>query len=66
MSLISKSARVLANHNSANRGKSYEDCHARLGDLYPGTHEHEPFRRGYKRGRAYFEALRKSATTSER
>ena len=55
-----------AAQHSANRGKSYEDCRARLGDLYPGTHEREPFRRGYKRGRAYFEALRKSATTSER
>jgi hypothetical protein len=52
--------------HSANRGKSYEDCRARLGDLYPGTHEREPFHRGYKRGRAYFEALRKTATTSER
>ena len=33
---------------------------------HPGTHEREPFRRGYKRGRAYFEALRKNATTSKR
>ena len=41
-------------------------CRARLGDLYPGTHEREPFRRGYKRGRAYFEALRKNATISKR
>ncbi len=55
-----------AAQHSANRGKSYEDCRARLGDLYPGIHEREPFHRGYKRGRAYFEALRKSATTSER
>jgi hypothetical protein len=54
-----------AAQRSANRGKSYEDCRARLGDLYPGIHEREPFRRGYKRGRAYFEALRKSATTSK-
>jgi len=52
-----------AAQHSANRGKSYEDCRTRLGDLYPGTHEREPFRRGYKRGRAYFEALRKSAAT---
>ena len=55
-----------AAQHSANRGKSYEQCRARLGDLYPSTHEREPFRRGYKRGRAYFEALRKSAATSER
>jgi hypothetical protein len=41
------------------RGKSYEACRARLGNLYPGAHEREPFRRGYERGRAYFEALRK-------
>jgi len=55
-----------AAQHSSNRGKSYEQCCARLGDLYPGTHESEPFRRGYKRGRAYFEALKKSATTPER
>ena len=55
-----------AAQHSSNRGKSYEECRARLGDLYPGTHESEPFRRGYKRGRAYFEALKKKATTSGR
>jgi hypothetical protein len=55
-----------AAQHSANRGKSYEDCRARLGNLYPGAHEREPFRRGYDRGRAYFETLRKSVTTSER
>src|SRR4029453_13695179 len=55
-----------AAQHSSNRGKSYEQCCARLGNLYPGTHESEPFRRGYKRGRAYCEALRKSSTTSER
>jgi len=54
-----------AAQHSANRGKSYEQCRARLGDLYPDAHEREPFRRGYKRGRAYFEALRKSAITSK-
>jgi len=32
-----------AAQHSANRGKSYEDCRTRLGDLYPGTHEREPF-----------------------
>ena len=55
-----------AAQHSSNRGKSYEQCRARLGDLYPRTHESEPFRRGYKRGHAYFEALKKNATTSER
>jgi len=55
-----------AAQHSSNRGKSYEHCRARLGHLYPGTHESEPFRRGYKRGLAYFEALRKNATTPER
>jgi hypothetical protein len=55
-----------AAQHSSNRGKSYEQCRARLGDLYPDTHESEPFLRGYKRGRAYFEALKKNATTSER
>jgi hypothetical protein len=54
-----------AAQHSANRGKSYEQCRARLGNLYPDVHEREPFRRGYKRGRAYFEALRKSAITSK-
>jgi hypothetical protein len=46
-----------AAQHSANRGKSYEECRARLGDRYPGDHEREPFQRGYQRGRAYFEAL---------
>jgi hypothetical protein len=55
-----------AAQHSANRGKSYEECRTRLGDLYPGIHDREPFRRGYKRGRAYLEALRKSATISKR
>jgi hypothetical protein len=55
-----------AAQHSSNRGKSYEQCRARLGDLYPRTHESEPFRRGYKRGHAYFEALQKNATTLER
>lgn len=54
-----------AAQHSANRGKSYEECRARLGDGYPGAHEREPFQRGYKRGRAYFEALRERATTSK-
>jgi hypothetical protein len=52
-----------AAQHSANRGKSYEECRARLGDRYPGAHEREPFRRGYQRGRAYFEALRKRANS---
>jgi hypothetical protein len=55
-----------AAQHSSNRGKSYEQCRARLGHLYPGTHESEPFRRGYKRGLAYFEELRKHGTTSGR
>ena len=50
-----------AAQHSANRGKSYEECRARLGDRYPGAHEREPFQRGYQRGRAYFEALRNRA-----
>ena len=54
-----------AAQHSANRGKSYEECRARLGDGYPDAHEREPFQRGYKRGRAYFEALRQRATTSK-
>jgi hypothetical protein len=44
--------------HSENRDKSYEDCHARLGDRYPGMHEEEPFRRGYDRGRAYLETIK--------
>ena len=52
--------------HSTNRGKSYEECSTRLGDRYPDVHEREPFRRGYQRGRAYFEALRESATRSSR
>jgi hypothetical protein len=52
-----------AAQHSASRGKSYEACRARLGDQYPGAHEHEPFRRGYERGRAYFEVQRKRAST---
>lgn len=54
-----------AAQHSANRGKSYEECRARLGDRYPGDNEREPFQRGYQRGRAYFEALRARATTSK-
>jgi hypothetical protein len=50
-----------AAQHSANRGKSYEECRARLGDRYPGAHEREPFQRGFQRGRAYFDALRKRA-----
>ena len=44
--------------HSENRDKSYESCHARLGDRYPGMHEEEPFRRGYDRGRAYLETIK--------
>jgi hypothetical protein len=55
-----------AAQHSGNRGKSYEECRARLGDRFPGAHEREPFRRGYQRGRAYFEALRKRANPSQR
>jgi hypothetical protein len=54
-----------AAQHSANRGKSYEECRARLGDRYPGAHEREPFQRGYKRGRAYFEVLRERVTASK-
>ena len=46
-----------AAQHSTDRGKSYEQCHARLGDRYPGAHEREPFRRGFERGRAYFASL---------
>lgn len=55
-----------AAQHSNNRGKSYEECRARLGDRYPGAHEREPFRRGYERGRAYFDALKKRATKASR
>jgi hypothetical protein len=55
-----------AAQHSGNRGKSYEECRARLGDRYPGAHEREPFQRGYKRGRAYFETLRDRAATLKR
>jgi hypothetical protein len=55
-----------AAQHSANRGKSYEECRVRLGDRYPGAHEREPFQRGFQRGRAYFEALRKRANPSAR
>jgi hypothetical protein len=48
-----------AAQHSANRGKSYQECRARLGDRYPGVHEREPLQRGFQRGRAYFEALRR-------
>jgi hypothetical protein len=46
-----------AAQHSGNRGQSYEGCRARLGDRYPGAHEREPFRRGFERGRAYFESV---------
>jgi hypothetical protein len=52
-----------AAQHSASRGKSYAACCARLGDLYPSAHEREAFRRGYERGRAYFEVQRKRAST---
>jgi len=44
--------------HSENRDKSYEACHARLGERHPGMHHREPFRRGYERGRAYLEAIK--------
>jgi hypothetical protein len=44
--------------HSENRDQSYEACHARLGDRYPGMHEEEPFRRGYERGRAYLDTIK--------
>ena len=41
-----------------NRGKSYEQCHAQLAGRYPKAYKSKPFRRGYDRGRAYFDTLR--------
>jgi len=41
-----------------NRDKSYDQCRTRLGDRYPGSHEREPFRRGFDEGRAYLESVR--------
>ena len=48
-----------AAQHSSHRGKSYEQCHAQLGERYPDAHKREPFRRGYERGRAYFEMIRR-------
>jgi hypothetical protein len=45
--------------HSRNRDKSYQDAKRLLGDAEPRLHESEPFRRGYDRGRAYLETIRK-------
>jgi hypothetical protein len=46
-----------AAQHSNNRGKSYDECRERLGERYPDEHKLESFRRGYERGRAYFETI---------
>ncbi|HEY1471070.1 MAG TPA: hypothetical protein VGF61_18665 [Candidatus Acidoferrum sp.] len=46
-----------AAQHSNNRGKSYDECRARLGERYPDEHKLESFRRGYERGRTYFETI---------
>lgn len=48
-----------AAQHSNNRGKSYDECRARLGERYPDEHKLESFGRGYERGRAYFETIEK-------
>ena len=42
-----------------NRGKTYENCSARLRDRFPDSWEKEPFRRGFERGQKYCEAQSK-------
>jgi hypothetical protein len=48
--------------HSKNRGRSYLETHKELGDAEPRLHESGPFRRGYKRGRAYLETIRKQSS----
>jgi hypothetical protein len=48
-----------AAQHSNNRGKSYDECRAQLGERYSDAHELESFRRGYERGRVYFETIEK-------
>lgn len=48
-----------AAQHSSHRGKSYDECRAQLGERYADAHRREPFRRGYERGKAYFETIRK-------
>jgi hypothetical protein len=45
--------------HSENREKSYESCQSHLGTLYPELHEREPFRRGYDKGGAYLETMKR-------
>lgn len=44
--------------HSQNREKSYDECHAHLGDRNAELHEREPFRRGYERGGAYLTTIK--------
>lgn len=39
------------------RGSSYEQAHEILRELYPTSYLEEPFRRGYDRGHAHYQAL---------
>jgi hypothetical protein len=47
-----------AAQHTDNRGKSYEECKARLGEKHPDSHQSEAFRRGFDRGRAYLDTVR--------
>jgi hypothetical protein len=41
-----------------NRGKSFDQCRAKVASDHPELHEREPFRRGFEEGTAYLEAVR--------
>jgi hypothetical protein len=45
--------------HSQNRDKSYEAAKEKLGDAEPRLHESAPFRRGYDRGRAYLDTIKR-------
>ncbi len=48
-----------AAQHADHRRKSYEECRTDLGRRYPTMHEREAFRRGFGRGRAYFDEVTK-------
>lgn len=50
-----------AAQHSNNRGKSYDECNVRLGERYPDADKLESFRRGFERGRTYFETIEKQS-----
>jgi hypothetical protein len=45
--------------HAENRNQPYESCLDKLRDRYPHNHQSNAFRRGYERGGAYYEAVKK-------